>query len=66
MDLSALGEVERDAELLRGDGGLGVRWNAVTKIVNGADFWLTIFVDKIGEQTFFCTARETRETSKIA
>lgn len=29
MDLSAWCEVERDAELSRGDGGLGARWNAM-------------------------------------
>ena len=29
MDLSALGEVEREAELLRRDGVLGARWNAM-------------------------------------
>ena len=29
MDLSAWCEVERDAELLRRDGVLGARWNAM-------------------------------------
>ena len=29
MDLSAWGEMERDAELSRDDGGLDARWNAM-------------------------------------
>lgn len=38
MDLSAWGEVKRDAEFLRGDGVLGARWNAM-RISSAAIDW---------------------------
>ena len=39
MDLSALGEVERDAELLRRDGVLGARWNAMQSSCAEMGYW---------------------------
>lgn len=38
MDLIAWGEVERDAELLRGDGVLGARWNAMQSFCAAIDW----------------------------